>query len=260
MDRLNARVKLLIVDDEPQSVEELYEYLEDSNFICIPCYSSQDAIAIFQADPEIGLVLCDLNMPGLNGVGLVKELEQIAGDDHPFEAILLTGQGEQKDVVEAMRVGFADFYQKPVDMTQLLAALQRLELKLRSRLQRYQLMENLNQKLHYVASSVDELYREFNNAQKSTNKAPANPAAEPQPQQLPLPPYFEMLSRRQLDVARLVGKGMTNYQIACELGITENTVKLYVSQVLRLTHMHNRTQLALALSPGKSGPGRVTTH
>ncbi|WP_241357226.1 LuxR C-terminal-related transcriptional regulator, partial [Escherichia coli] len=49
------------------------------------------------------------------------------------------------------------------------------------------------------------------------------------------------------------------YQIAYELGITENTVKLYVSQVLRLMHMHNRTQLALALSPAamQQGSGAV---
>jgi DNA-binding NarL/FixJ family response regulator len=72
---------------------------------------------------------------------------------------------------------------------------------------------------------------------------------------------LNQLSPRQLEVARLVGKGHTNYQIACELGITENTVKLYVSQVLRLTHMHNRTQLALALTPRTSGlRQRQTTH
>ena len=49
---------------------------------------------------------------------------------------------------------------------------------------------------------------------------------------------------------------------SCELGITENTVKLYVSQVLRLTHMNNRTQLALALSPSSSGLRQrgVTAH
>ena len=76
-----------------------------------------------------------------------------------------------------------------------------------------------------------------------------------------MPAIFKQLSPRQLDVARLVGKGQTNYQIACELGITENTVKLYVSQVLRLTHMHNRTQLALALSPSNSSiRQRVTAH
>ncbi|WP_246886786.1 helix-turn-helix domain-containing protein, partial [Pseudomonas chlororaphis] len=80
-------------------------------------------------------------------------------------------------------------------------------------------------------------------------------------EQIEIPAIFSQLSPRQLDVARLVGKGQTNYQIACELGITENTVKLYVSQVLRLTHMHNRTQLALALAPSNSGlRQRVTAH
>lgn len=78
-----------------------------------------------------------------------------------------------------------------------------------------------------------------------------------------LPLHFDQLSPRQLEVARLIGKGLTNYQIACELGITENTVKLYVSQVLRLTHVHNRTQLALALSPNgaaAAGAATMTTH
>lgn len=58
---------------------------------------------------------------------------------------------------------------------------------------------------------------------------------------------------------RQVGKVQTNYQIACELGIIENTVKLFVSQVLQLTHMRNRTQLAL--SPSNSGMRQwVTAH
>ena len=61
-----------------------------------------------------------------------------------------------------------------------------------------------------------------------------------------IPEPFDKLSRRQLEVAQLIAKGMTNYQISCELGITENTVKLYVSQILRLTRVHNRTQLALS--------------
>jgi DNA-binding NarL/FixJ family response regulator len=58
---------------------------------------------------------------------------------------------------------------------------------------------------------------------------------------------FDKLSPRQVDVANHIAKGMTNYQISCELGISENTVKLYVSQVLRATGKNNRTQLALAL-------------
>ncbi|WP_437882601.1 response regulator transcription factor [Pseudomonas sp. LRF_L74] len=256
MERLKKGVKLLIVDDDHAALQELCEYLDDSDFICLPCQQPREAIELFQADHEIGLVLCDLDMPQMDGIALVRELERIAGDDHPFESILLTGKGQASDVVDAMRVGIADYYQKPVDMTLLLLALQRLELKLRDRLEHYNMLEALNQKLHFVATSVDELYREFSHAKRSSGKTEPTTLKEQQP--VVLPAYFEALSPRQLDVARLVCKGMTNYQIACELGITENTVKLYVSQVLRLTHMHNRTQLALALSPGKSG--RATTH
>lgn len=70
-------------------------------------------------------------------------------------------------------------------------------------------------------------------------------------EQHPIESISNKLSRRQYEVLKLISKGMTNYQIACELGIRENTVKLYVSQILRITNMHNRTQLALALSSGQ---------
>ena len=60
-------------------------------------------------------------------------------------------------------------------------------------------------------------------------------------------PGLSLLSPRQVEVAQLIARGMTNYQIACELGISENTVKLYVSQVLKATNMPSRTKLAIAL-------------
>ena len=91
-----------------------------------------------------------------------------------------------------------------------------------------------------LAESIDDLYQDMETVRhpppfKSTVAADDEALSD-------LPPIFKQLSPRQLDVAKLVGKGQTNYQIACDLGITENTVKLYVSQVLRLTHMNNRTQ------------------
>src|SRR5690606_26994914 len=100
----------------------------------------------------------------------------------------------------------------------------------------------LNDKLQSLAESIDTLYQSIHKRRHNFGAAPSTANAQVL-EEMP----FRLLSPRQLAVARLVGKGLTNYQIACELGITENTVKLYVSQVLRLTHMHNRTQLALAL-------------
>jgi len=166
-------------------------------------------------------------------------------------------------VIKALRAGFADYYQKPIDLDELLDGLQRQEVALQERQKSLQL-GHLNQKLQYLSESIDDLYQDLDKVRRNPSPrggAEASDDAFIDPDRLQIPSIFNQLSPRQLDVARLVGKGQTNYQIACELGITENTVKLYVSQVLRLTHMHNRTQLALALSPNNSGlRQRVTAH
>ncbi|OLS60912.1 response regulator transcription factor [Pseudomonas putida] len=255
-----SKVKVLVVDDQPLIVEELCEFLESSGYRCVPCESSSHAVECFIADPAIGLVVCDLNMPGLDGIELVKKLKSETGPDRIFEAIMLTGRADKQDVIKALREGFADYYQKPVDLEELLDGLKRQEEALQARQKDYQQLGHLNQKLQCLASSIEELYQDLDKARPQAHSR-SDSSEESDAQSDVIPTIFAPLSPRQLDVARLVGQGKTNYQIACELGITENTVKLYVSQVLRLTHMHNRTQLALALSPsGSALRQRVTEH
>jgi DNA-binding NarL/FixJ family response regulator len=252
-------VKVLVVDDQPLVVEELCEFLESSGYRCVPCESGQQAIARFGEDVDIGLVLCDLHMPGLDGIQLVQELQRIAGKHRAFEAIMLTGRADKQDVIKALRAGIADYYQKPIDLQELLEGVQRQEVALQER-QRSVQLGHLNQKLQCLSESIDDLYQDLDKARRVPLVSPSGSSGGEVDRE-EMPAIFNQLSPRQLDVARLVGKGQTNYQIACELGITENTVKLYVSQVLRLTHMHNRTQLALALSPSSSGGWqRVTAH
>ncbi|AZE46403.1 Two-component transcriptional response regulator, LuxR family [Pseudomonas chlororaphis] len=256
MNKLISGIKVLVVDDQSLIVEELCEFLEGSGYRCVPCESSRQAIQQFNEDAEIGLVLCDLHMPDLDGIQLVQELQRIAGKHRVFEAIMLTGQADKQDVIKALRAGIADYYQKPIDLDELLAGLQRQEETLQERQKNLQL-GHLNQKLQFLSESIDDLYQDLD----KVRRAPLAPLKAQASDQIEIPAIFNQLSPRQLDVARLVGKGQTNYQIACELGITENTVKLYVSQVLRLTHMHNRTQLALALAPSNSGlRQRVTAN
>ncbi|GBH13139.1 DNA-binding response regulator [Pseudomonas syringae pv. actinidiae] len=196
-------------------------------------------------------MLCDLEMPGMNGIEMVEAMKMAGGKTHLFEAIMLTGQAEKKDVIKALRAGIADYYQKPVNLDELLEGVQSQVEALAERQKNRQQLGLLNEKLQFLAASIDDLYQNLDSVQ-SMPQARRKPRlnAENASQ---MPVALAKLSRRQLDVARLVSTGLTNYQIACELGITENTVKLYVSQVLRLTHMHNRTQLALAFSPGKTG-------
>ncbi|MEG1038634.1 MAG: response regulator transcription factor [Pseudomonas sp.] len=251
MNKTVSEVKVLVVDDQPLIVEELCEFLQNNGYRCVPCHSSTEAIERFAADPAIGLLLCDLHMPELDGIAMFDALKIIAGQQRIFEAIMLTGQAHKQNVIRALRAGFADYYQKPVDLNELLEGVQRQEAELQERQRNFQQLGTLNQKLQFLADSIDDLYQDLEKARGQGAHRRATDI-ENETDSESLPAIFTKLSPRQLEVARLVGKGKTNYQIACELGITENTVKLYVSQVLRLTHMHNRTQLALALSPSHS--------
>ena len=52
---------------------------------------------------------------------------------------------------------------------------------------------------------------------------------------------MKILSPRQIDVIRLISKGKSNKQIAYELGLTEGTVKLHVTAILKLLNVYNRT-------------------
>lgn len=260
MSKFTSAVKVLVVDDAPLIVEELCEFLEGKGYRCVPCESAYQAIERFSEDLDIGLVLLDLQMPGMNGIELMQELQRLSGKHRAFEAIMLTGCADKQDVIKALRAGVSDYYQKPIDLNELFEGLQRQEVALQERHKSLEL-GHLNQKLQYLSESIDDLYQDLDKVRRGPHAADAGDRGVVDVDAVEVPAIFNQLSPRQLDVARLVGKGHTNYQIACELGITENTVKLYVSQVLRLTHMHNRTQLALALSPSSSlGRQRVTAH
>ena len=245
----NEVSRILVVDDDNEIVQELCELLTDHGYRCIGTCTTQTAQDVFREDLKIGIVLCDLHMPEQNGIELVRSLDVLAGPGRPFEAVIFTGQTESMDVINAMRAGIADYLQKPIETEQILSTVARLQERLHERQREYRELGQLNRKLKDLTDSINELYEGIHNRRRPGGLPPV--LGERQTDPIPAP--FDQLSPRQLAVARLVGKGLTNYQIACELNITENTVKLYVSQVLRLTHMHNRTQLALALAPGQSG-------
>jgi len=253
-----SEVKILVVDDQPIIVEELCEFLEEQGYVCFAAHSTAEALERFQADDGIGLILSDLHMPERDGIELMRALKEQAGRQRMFEAIMLTGRADKQDVIRALREGFADYYQKPMDLNELLTGVRRLEKTLLERRRNFRELGTLNERLQYLADSIDDLYQDLEKARGQGVHRRAGDAPESEGE---LPAVFDKLSPRQMEVAKLVSKGKTNYQIACELGITENTVKLYVSQVLRLTHMHNRTQLALALTPRMSPlHQRFTTH
>ncbi|UCJ17684.1 response regulator transcription factor [Pseudomonas sp. MM211] len=228
-------LRIMIVDDEPAIVEELAEFLEQLGYGVTACHCAEDALQAFQQDEHIGIVLSDMHMPGLTGVQLVGELARIARTGRLYETAIFTGSTDKQDVILALRAGVSDYYQKPVDLEELHASVKRLHERVEQRTKEQQ----IRQRIQDLAASLHEMHSDL-------LPTPIKNVAQMTVAVDVIPEPFDKLSRRQLAVAQLIAKGMTNYQISCELGITENTVKLYVSQILRLTRVHNRTQLALS--------------
>ena len=61
------------------------------------------------------------------------------------------------------------------------------------------------------------------------------------PENIDLREKIKILSPRQLDVLKLIAEGKSNKQIAYELGLTEGTVKLHVTAILKILNVYNRT-------------------
>ncbi|MGE8373237.1 MAG: response regulator, partial [Pseudomonas putida] len=178
MSRPVSEVKVLVVDDQPVIVEQLSEFLETKGYVCVTAQSTDEAIKHYVSDPAIGLLICDLHMPDRDGIELMRALKEINGNQRIFEAIMLTGRAEKQDVIRALREGFADYYQKPMDLDELLAGVRRQEEALLSRLRSVRDLGGLNQRLQDLADSVDELYQDLEKARGQGTHRRATDAAE----------------------------------------------------------------------------------
>ncbi len=100
---------LLIIDDETQLLRMLSLMLQEH---CDEVFVAEDGhkgIEIF-ASNEIHCVICDINMPGLNGIEVIKEIRKLH-NDVPF--IFFTGHGNYELMLEAAKYGAFDFLNKP---------------------------------------------------------------------------------------------------------------------------------------------------
>ena len=241
---------LLVVDDEAMITEELCELFSDHGYHCHHCNDVDTAYRIFHENKDISIVLSDFHMPGKNGLSLLKDfLEAARHSARPLKTILFTGRSEKEDIINALRLGVSDYYSKPLDMDELLHGVASLKSELKKESHAMQI-GSLEQKLQQLSEFMRDLHGDVSQLKNHQHGqvATADAVTDSAPAESQNCQVLAELSPRQQAVARLIGKGMTNYQIAVELGLSENTVKLYVSQILRQTKMHNRTQLALALS------------
>jgi two-component system, NtrC family, response regulator AtoC len=125
--RNDARIKLLVVDDE-QSIRRLCMTVGSSlDYVCSEADSAEAALARSPAfAPDI--VVADLRLPNMSGADLLR---QIKSRLPATEVVIMTGHGSIESAVEAMKLGAYDYIQKPFRVEELRMLLRRMEEKIR---------------------------------------------------------------------------------------------------------------------------------
>lgn len=100
---------LLIVDDEPALVKNLKSNLEDCADDIFTASNGREALEILELN-DIHCIICDINMPVMNGVELIKKLRS---QDNQVPFIFFTGHGNRELMFEAGKYGAFDFLNKP---------------------------------------------------------------------------------------------------------------------------------------------------
>jgi len=116
-------MNILIVDDDPAQRELLKGFLENQGYSTLSAPDGHEAIRLFEREP-VHLVLLDQRMPGLSGDAV---LEKMKGMNPKVRVIMITAFGDVDTAVAAMKLGAADFLEKPVDLSVLLKMIRQTE-------------------------------------------------------------------------------------------------------------------------------------
>ena len=110
-------VSVLVIDDETGSRESMAIALEKAGLGVRTFDDARRALEYLEAGSTVQLVICDLRMPGLDGIGFLEEVRKQYGES--LSVILVTGFGSIESAVEAMQIGADDYLTKPVDLYEL---------------------------------------------------------------------------------------------------------------------------------------------
>ncbi len=205
--------RVLIADDQAVFRRGLYVVLgtEDDIEVVAEAENGEEAVAkAVELAPDV--VLMDVRMPRVNGIEAAARIRELLPTT---KILMLTVSDEEDDLYEAIKSGANGYLLKEISVEEVAEAI-------RSVVAGQSLIS---------PSMASKLLSEFNSLAKRAETK----------EQLPAP----VLTSRELEVLKLVAKGMSNRDVADELFISENTVKNHVRNILEKLHLHSRMEAVM---------------
>jgi DNA-binding NarL/FixJ family response regulator len=196
--------RLMLVDDDPNLVLLVRDYLEFRGYDVITAENGRVALEILEQElPD--LMICDIMMPEMDGYTLVKQIREDPRTGS-IPVLFLSAKGQSQDKVKGLNTGADVYIVKPFEPEELVAQ---------------------------VESSLRQASR--------LNQHP-NPNLDHGPK-LRVRRNVE-LTPTELRVVQLVAQGLANRDIARIMKVSQRTIESHVSNMLGKTGLHNRTELA----------------
>lgn len=209
----------MIVDDHPLFRGGLRSALEldDSVEVIGEAEDGQQALEMARSfRPQV--ILMDVNLPVKNGLQATREL---TAERPELAVIILTAYHDDEQMLHAVRAGAYGYFPKEVAPSELLGAIR-------------QVSEGsyvINDEVLAKPQVASWLIAQFENMQIGNDDAPEE--------------TFRALSTREMEILKLITKGLSNKEIARALGISRQTVKNHMTSILRKLAVNDRTQAAV---------------
>ena len=200
---------IMLVDDHPLLRKGLQQLIELSDGLELVAQAGSGAEAIKlgeELDPD--LILLDLNMQGMDGL---ETLEKLRGVGVTSRIVMLTVSDADEDVIAAISRGADGYLLKDMEPDELLTQIERA-------LQGKMVMS------------------------EAVTQALATAIRKPQPNN---EAKLDSLTGRELEILKLIAKGLSNKLIARELDISDGTVKVHVKHLLKKLGLRSRVEAAV---------------
>lgn len=115
-----SELNILVVDDDKNIRFLLTQCLEESGYHVVPAVDGEHALEKMHEN-EFDLVMLDMKLPGMDGITVLRKIKSLAPEQ---AVVIITAHGTIETAVEAMKIGAADYLQKPFTPEEIRAIVQ----------------------------------------------------------------------------------------------------------------------------------------